>query len=651
MSYSHLERLDRLSIHLRDEAYEERETFVKLLKDITSVVRDAGSANAAHLPQVVEKASDLLDQAVYRAYSREDAFDFLPSYADSEESPLLKDSQAVIVPGFGELSIPDLTSLDRFAHFLASTAGAVDTVVQAIDAQRPQPWPDTPHPHSKSSRLSRFREGITTSITDAAPLARTIYEARCEVAADTIACPVSAAIAADASALALLGAGGWKNRDPILTIYLLDEEAPRTAKGDGGVRICTSAGFRYMALEPGLHQVAHQVAMDTTNKLVLVADTSRIKSFSWGGDVAFGGWTPPRGENVHTMDSRRYNGPIAVLPGGRVVRAGKGGAAVWNLDALQTHRGGKRVGRGKFNVEDAVRDNDDGEIERSTGNAPSTTIKFAQAGLTPAVWHLHAPSGHMLCAENSRKSEKYACYTLDLEAGAGKIVSRFLGHGGNVAAFSTSAGDANVFLTACADGYARLYDVREPLPVMTIDAGKSGEFCDAATLVHPDGIPIIFTGGSSSQSIMTWDIRARALVYELSTGNTAVHTLTWDDRRATLYAGTECDYMDRNGSNYDYRSARIPRWAEQCPEDRMAEDAAYAGDEADEMDEDDEEYDSADESDDEHYWPKRVAHDEKTFGYAYDAGEHVFLRYKFKEDADPTVLPAYGQAREDSGYW
>ncbi|KAL1940225.1 hypothetical protein VTO73DRAFT_9177 [Trametes versicolor] len=663
---SYLERLERLPIDLGQEASDEHEAVLKGLKHIISVVREAYNAHAPDLPEIIEKAAEMFDEAVYWAYSHDGGFDFLPSFADSSESPLLKDSDVITLPGMGEVPNEVVAILDTLTGFLPTLLGGINPLAGLINPQRPNAWPDTPHPHPKTTRLSRFREGITTSVTDATPLARTIYQARCEVAADIISCPVSAAIAADSSALALIGAGGWKNRDPMLTIFLLDEHTPATAQDDkedaakddegdsdeedddddddGGVRICSNTGFRYMVLEPGLSEVAYQLAVDTTNRLALVADTHRIKSFSWGGDVTFGGWTPPRGENVHTMNSRKYDGPIAVLSGGRIVRAGKGGAAIWSMDTLETHQGGRRVGRGEFEAEDSWRDDYGGEIERSTGSAPSTTVKFTQTGLTPAGWHLHTPSGHLLCAENSHRSDKYGCYALDLEAG-GKIASRFLGHGGNVTAFSTSTGDANVFLTACADGYARLYDVRHPLPAMTIDSGKSSEFCEAVTLVHPDGIPTVFTGGGRSQSIKTWDIRARALVYELSTGNTAVHTLTWDERRTTLYAGTECDYMDRLGRTYDYRGAHIPRWAERRPGERMAQTAAYPGYVEDETDENGDAYDSAEDSDGIHCWPKRAAHDEKAFGYAYDAGDHVFLRYRFKEDADPTVLPEYGQAR------
>ncbi|PBK79820.1 hypothetical protein ARMGADRAFT_1040531 [Armillaria gallica] len=37
------------------------------------------------------------------------------------------------------------------------------------------------------------------------------------------------------------------------------------------------------------------------------------------------------------MDSRKSNNPLAILSNGRVIRAGLGRAAVWNLDNLDTH--------------------------------------------------------------------------------------------------------------------------------------------------------------------------------------------------------------------------------------------------------------------------------------------------------------------------
>jgi hypothetical protein len=51
----------------------------------------------------------------------------------------------------------------------------------------------------------------------------------------------------------------------------------------------------------------------------------------------------------------------------------------------------------------------------------------------------------------------------------------------------------NVFITACDDGYARLYDVRHPLPVLTLDSGGENEGCSGVVLVHPDGIPTAYS--------------------------------------------------------------------------------------------------------------------------------------------------------------
>ena len=53
-----------------------------------------------------------------------------------------------------------------------------------------------------------------------------------------------------------------------------------------------------------------------------------------------------------------------------------------------------------------------------------------------------------------------------------------------------------------------------------------------------------------------WDVRARACVYELSTGNNSVVTMLWDEKRTTLLAATE-----RNFYRSDYRKTKFPQWA------------------------------------------------------------------------------------------
>ncbi len=66
---------------------------------------------------------------------------------------------------------------------------------------------------------------------------------------------------------------------------------------------------------------------------------------------------------------------------------------------------------------------------------------------------------------------------------------KYLGHGGGFNGISTSPGDPNMFASACDDGFARLFDVRHPLPVLTLQAGHPDGACEAVVMTHPDGIP------------------------------------------------------------------------------------------------------------------------------------------------------------------
>jgi len=157
------------------------------------------------------------------------------------------------------------------------------------------------------------------------------------------------------------------------------------------------------------------------------------------------------------MDTGIYTGPMAVLSNSRFVRGGEGlSVSVWDIDSLETH--------GRWS-------------------------KHLSLGV----------AGTMLRALGQTR-EAYHCRTVDLEAG-GRTVMRHLDHGGHINGFSTSTGancpngpaggDPNVFMTAFTSGYARLYDVRQVLPVMTINSTTSsdGQNCAAAVLAHPDGIP------------------------------------------------------------------------------------------------------------------------------------------------------------------
>lgn len=104
----------------------------------------------------------------------------------------------------------------------------------------------------------------------------------------------------------------------------------------------------------------------------------------------------------------------------------------------------------------------------------------------------------------------------------------------------------------------------------------------------------LFTGSDAKEQIKVWDIRARATVYELATGNNAVQALAWDSKRSTLYAATQCMYWDR-GTPRGYKRVKIPQWARLDPEGKGESSV---------------------------HWPMRAHHGEKDFGYAFDAGKH-----------------------------
>ncbi|KAH7332740.1 hypothetical protein B0J17DRAFT_721895 [Rhizoctonia solani] len=147
-----------------------------------------------------------------------------------------------------------------------------------------------------------------------------------------------------------------------------------------------------------------------------------------------------------------------------------------------------------------------------------------------------------------------------------------------------SQSDPQLFLTACGDGYARLFDLRYPLPVVTIDACGLMEGCEADVLVMPDSIPM--------QADQTLGRSCTSCVYELSTGNNMVESLAWDAHNNCLYAATQCRYIDRLGNHHDYPYAKIPKGQRSNRVDEEKDD------------DDDEEDDEDAVTDGERCWPK-----------------------------------------------
>ena len=268
--------------------------------------------------------------------------------------------------------------------------------------------------------------------------------------------------------------------EPVLSYSLLgDSSSSSDGDGDSTLDLQTIE-------ECGLAGIAHALSVDPSRSLLFAADEGRIKSYNYQE-----GCLP-----VHTLRSGGYSGALAVLSGsgGRTVRAGYGRAAVWALDSLPTHgpKGKKNIG-GKMSREnlDSWRD-EDAEIALSKGSAPTAVIAFEDKTFSPVVWTEHPnAAGVMIGGPDPRAKHTdcdYRCLAVDLEHG-GKTATRYLGHGGQVVNVHTSTHDKNMFVTACSDGLARLYDVRHPLPVLTVDVGGQSSGCGDAILIHPDGIP------------------------------------------------------------------------------------------------------------------------------------------------------------------
>lgn len=331
-------------------------------------------------------------------------------------------------------------------------------------------------PHPTSTPLARFREDVPAlSATSSSPIANIVYQARCEVRSRSIRMPIQFSFSSGGSCIAMPSMGGYKNRIPVLTYMLMSDDTGHfPTKYNVGV---------------GLSDIAYDSTTDEERKLIFVADHSRIKSYAWGENGG-SGEIYPKPVATHTLSSQGSGGagPLAVVDG-RLLRSGKGSLSVWTLDTLETHvNNGKALIGGKFDPSDSWRD-DPEHIERSVGSAPDNSIAFQDPTLYPARWHRHPSNvGAMLCAsEPQNLPAKYYCLALDIETG--KTTGRYLGHGGAIQSFSTSGADQNVFITGALDGYARLYDIRHPLPVLTLDVGYQSESCSSALIIHPDGIP------------------------------------------------------------------------------------------------------------------------------------------------------------------
>ncbi|KAL0063424.1 hypothetical protein AAF712_009628 [Marasmius tenuissimus] len=642
-----------------------------ILHSVCSIVRELVASSAVGKEEksaLVENAHGILNDGIEWCYGDEDSgIDFIASFAHTEGT-LLDNGEDKLLGSINDEAYEQLLSI--FTRMVPNDKKS--ELVDNFRKERPRqkPWWETPIPHPKTTPLSRFREEGTLSQSPVPPessaQAFSLYQAMAEISADQIISPSSPlCISADNQFIAVAGAGGYKNRSPYLSFSHLNESS--------------TSDFSASTVELGFGDIANHIALDDVRKLVWVSDGDRVKSYTWGPgteDRRRKGLLP-----THTLSCPSgVEGPIMVRES-RIIQGGKGKIAYWNVEDLKTHGpdGKQRIGKA-ISTEDTWRD-DYEEIETSSGSKAGGTIQLQdQPSFSIQTWHpLPTCSSQVLCASDVQSDHDYSLISVDLESG--KRVGRYLGHGGTITYFSSDpVSEPNTFLTACSDTYARLYDCRQPLPVLTFEA-ENGGFCHSAVYAHPNGLPFVFTGGTKSEVIRLWDVRARRLVYELSTGNTSVEGLAWDSQRNTLYAATECSYLGRMGDHYGYRIAKRPKPPQEALARARGNDpkfkktkTVYRGNSDDDEDEDGDEdmeeeveywedynteYEEEEEEEEDFYeayetkcWPSKAHHPENYFRRMHDAGEHCLYRYKFATDVDPGVYPGYGQAAlERDSYW
>jgi hypothetical protein len=361
-----------------------------------------------------------------------------------------------------------------FMHIFGKGLSAAKQNAMRADLPTVPPADADAKPHPLTSRIARFRnESLEPARTiDASPRAQMVYQARCESYLHQTFSPVGTlCIAETDGVLAMVGCTGYKLRDPALAIFDV-----------------TGDKMHSNSQVPGLLDIAYHCLVDEGKRLVAYADSSRIKTAVWSAD---------RGKerqllNKHTFDSSG-DGPMAII-GQNLIRAGSNQASSYNLHTAPTHGpdGDEIIGE-ETDLEDVDtwRDVDcASDFECSSGSKPDNIIRFADGIASPKIWK-SAPmftASTVLSGTGPQENTSPTVLALDFESER-QIASKYLGHGGGLLDINQSHGDANTFVTACGDGYARLYDKRHILPVMTFNATNVSAFCGSALSINPDGLP------------------------------------------------------------------------------------------------------------------------------------------------------------------
>ncbi|KAI0058824.1 hypothetical protein BV25DRAFT_1918935 [Artomyces pyxidatus] len=458
----------------------------------------------------------------------------------------------------------------------ASETDDLADVYEQLGGDVVHPYDPTSKPSPYSSPLARFRPNRTSVSKNMPSTLQTFIEARCEITSKDL--PVPLRLQATENIIAVLGA--MDSHNPSLHVFKTDCEE------DGDI-----FNQHALSVDVGLCDLALNLHLDRARNLVYVADKDRVKSYRWTvGDQN----QPSSSTPVHTLKTRGFSGPLLLKDGGfKFIRAGSTGIAVWDIDTIATHgaTGNKIVGK-KIKPEDLKSARDGGKLELSQGTGPSHRIDASDLS-NIKEWIEHPNDARKMLVTYEMQ---YGLSCVDLETH--RTVARYVGHGAFIGDLATSRCDPHCFITAAGDSIVRMYDARLPTPVLAIE--HSSDSINSALYEHVGAHPFVIIGGSKSEQIKVWDVRAKVPLYELSTGNNQVTTLAWDDQRQTLelppnFPIPPAEMKERNDPN-------------------RGRD-----------------------------WPERAFHAKGSFGVPLDSVSHRVYRYQFRDNANPDIVPSSGK--------
>ncbi|KAF8311611.1 hypothetical protein DL93DRAFT_1402572 [Clavulina sp. PMI_390] len=345
------------------------------MKRVVNIAENAGLGEE-QMEAILELASNYEYRAVNHAYgdtnSDDGGWDFFPIY-----SPNHTRDGGLLSIGRGQMQL-----LSMMMRLLGGGAGcARESMIGLIGNTLVYNRDNVPSPHS--TPLALFSRRPTQMNT---PDLRTaaLLEARCQTTSDMTHRPIQLALGG--GAVALQGVGGFKERDPTLNIWPTD---PRL-NADG-------RDFDRM-IKTGHIGIAGQLTIDGERHLIWSVDLKRVKSHRFEMPKlrkSEGDQDDKNGDEVegdvkffarHTFDntSSGFHGPVALVDNGvTLLRCGRQGVAIWDVDTAATHgKNGKRIVGEKMRVgtlmENSWRDPDDftEEFELSSGSPPTSQLGF-----------------------------------------------------------------------------------------------------------------------------------------------------------------------------------------------------------------------------------------------------------------------------------